>query len=178
MIVTTNFDFNVVSLTDSVILICNSSGGPNNTYQWMKDGMILDGDVLMLNIISASIGGDYICNVSNSAGTDSGNATLYVAPYLASPLDEEVLTTNGSTVNITCPAEGFPSPDVLWEKVEMNATRRVVSTTSLLEMNPVVFGDEGVYRCVATTEIGGMMFSAINETTLIGTNINYMLYTS
>ena len=99
MEVTTSVDFNVAFVNDNVTLTCNSSGGPNNTYEWMKDGMVLDDEVditLTLNDVNASYGGNYTCTVSNAAGRDSGNVILYVAPYIVTLQEEQVLTTNGS----------------------------------------------------------------------------------
>ena len=165
--VASNVDLNIASLNDIVMLMCSSSGGPNNTYEWVKDGTVLDGetsDTLILIIANASFGGDYTCTVSNAAGNDSASTTLYVAPYIVTPLEEQTLTTSGSNVNITCNADGFPSPTVIW--VDMVIAE--VENTSLLEFSPVMFGDEGRYRCVATAEINGMSFNATDETVLVG----------
>ena len=167
VVVTSSVDLNVASLNDNVSLMCNNSGGPSNAYEWMKDGMIIDGEVdntLALNKVTASSGGSYTCTVSNAAGNDSASITLYVAPYIVTPLDEQSLTASGSNVNINCDAAGFPSPIVNW----VDMTNMEVSNTSLLEFSPVMFGDEGLYRCVATTEIDGMNFTATDETILVG----------
>ena len=173
MMVTSNVSFNIASLNEAVCLMCNGSGGPNNTYEWMKDGKILDGEVdnaLALNIINSSSGGVYTCIVRNAAGSGSDNMTLYVAPYIMNPLEEQVFRMNGSTLSILCDTDGFPSPDVIWARIHMNMTGTVASNRSLLEMNPVVFGNEGLYRCTASVEIGEMLHMASDETTLIGMN--------
>ena len=162
-----NNDLNVASLNDIVILMCISSGGPNNAYNWAKDEMILDGetsDTLTLIIINGSSGGNYTCTVSNAAGSDSASTTLYVAPYIVTPLEEQTLTTDGSNVSISCDADGFPSPTVSW----VDMTNAAVMNTSILEFSPVMFGDEGLYRCVATAEINGVTFTAMNNTIIVG----------
>ena len=174
MEVTTSVEFNVASVNDDVTLTCNSSGGPNNIYEWMKDGTVLDDEAeitLTLNDVNASSGGNYTCTVSNAAGRDSGNVTLYVAPYIVTPLEEQVLATNGSSVNVTCEADGFPYPNVIWDQTDLNMIRIVQSITSVLEVDPVIFGNEGVYRCVATFEIGEMIFNTTDETMLVGKSI-------
>ena len=149
----------------SVSFNCSALGGSNNTYVWIKNEMIVGNeDTLDVTNIDASSGGTYTCLVSNAAGNDSASTTLYVAPYIVTPLEEQTLTTNGSSVNISCDADGFPSPTVNWVDM-MNFE---VSNKSLLHLNPVMFGDEGLYRCVATADIDGMTFTAINETTLVG----------
>ena len=150
----------------NIALNCSAQGGPNNSYRWEKDGMSI-GDsesTLLVNDIDASSGGNYTCLVSNAAGNDSASITLYVAPYIVTPLEEQTLTTNGSNVNISCDAAGFPSPSVNW----VDMTNMTVSNTSLLQFIPVMFGDEGVYRCVASAEINSMNFTATDETTLVG----------
>ena len=173
MVVTSNVSFNIASLNQAVCLMCNGSGGPNNTYEWMKDGNVLDGEVdntLALNIINGSSGGNYTCILRNAAGNDSDSTILYVAPYIINPLEEKVFTMNGSTLSIICEADGFPSPEVMWARIHENMTGTVVSTTSLLDMNPVVFGNEGLYRCIVSFEIGEMLHMAFDDTTLIGMN--------
>ena len=115
--------------------------------------------------IDASSGGSYTCLVSNAAGNDSVSTTLYVAPYIVTPLEEEILTTNGSSVNISCDAAGFPSPNVNW----IYLTNMQPLDSSVLRFGPVMFGDEGVYRCEATAVVNGMVLTAsTNETTLVG----------
>ena len=177
MVAASNVDLNVASLNDTVMLMCISSGGPNNTYEWIKDGTILDGetsDILTLVIVNASSGGNYTCTVSNAAGSGSASITLYVAPYIVAPLEEQTLTTNGSNVNISCDADGFPSPIVSW----VDMTNAEVVNTSLLKFSPVVFGDEGLYHCVATIEISGMNFTATNDTIIVGKHSNCTIWKS
>ena len=164
-----NVDLNVASLNDTAMLMCTSSGGPNNTYEWIKDGTILDGetsDTLILINANALSGGNYTCTVSNAAGSGSASTTLYVAPYIVTPLEEQTLTTNGSNVNISCDADGFLSPTVNW--VDMTNAEVVNIILSLLELSPVMFGNEGLYRCVATAEINGLGFNATDDTILVG----------
>ena len=136
-----------------------------NTYLWMMNGVTVGNDsTLVVMDIDATSGGSYTCTVSNAAGNESASTTLYVAPYIVTPLEEQTLTANGVNVNITCDADGFPSPTVNW--VDMTNTE--VSNTFLLEFSPVMFGDEGLYRCVAGTRINGMNLTATNETILVG----------
>ena len=139
-------------------------GGPNNTFRWEKDRTVIGNDsVLNLVSIDASYGGDYSCIVSNAAGTDSASTTLYVPPYIVTPLEKQILVTiDGSSVNISCDTAGFPTPIVNW----MNMLNMNVSNTSQLLFNPVAFGDEGLYRCIASAEINGTIHVAIDETTL------------
>ena len=145
--------------------ICTAFGGPDNFFLWRMNGNIIGNDsVLEVMDIDASSGGVYTCTVSNAAGSDSASTTLYVAPYIVTPLEEQALTTNGSNVNISCDADGFPSPTVSW----VDMTNAEVMNTSVLEFSPVMFRDEGLYRCMAITEINGMRFTTTDDTILIG----------
>ena len=153
------------SLGDTVTLVCTAFGGPDNVFLWeMDENIIGNGSLLDLFAIDASYGGKYTCTVSNAAGTDSASTTLYVAPYIVTPLDKQTLTTNGSIVNISCDATGFPTPTVNW----VNRLAKAVSSSSQLVFNSVIFGDEGLYHCVATTEINKSNYTATDNTTLIG----------
>ena len=152
----------------NITFACAASGGPDNFFQWQMNGNIIGNDnMLEVMDIDASSGGIYTCTVSNAAGSDSASTTLYVAPYIVTPLEEQILTTDGSNVNISCDADGFPSPNVSW----VDMTNVEVINMSLLEFSPVMFGDEGLYRCVATAEINGMGFNATDDTILVGKHI-------
>lgn len=163
----------VVNFNDNVTLACTAMGGPNNTFQWEKNGTIIGNDsILDLVAIDASYGGNYTCVVSNVAGADSASTTLYVAPYIITPLEKQILgTVDGSSVNINCPAAGFPTPTVNW----VDVLNTEVSSTPQLWFNPVAFGDEGLYQCIASADINGTNFAAIDETTLIRKIINFLL---
>ena len=155
----------ISTIGSSVSLFCSALGGPNNTFVWMKNEMIIgNGTTLVVTDIDAFSGGNYTCLVSNAAGNDSASTTLYVAPYIVTPLEEQTLTANGSNVDIICDTAGFPSPTVNW--VDMRNVE--VSDISLLQFSPGVFGDEGLYRCIATAEINEMIFTASTNTTVVG----------
>ena len=139
-------------------------GGPNNTFQWEKNGTNIGNDsILELMTIDATFGGDYFCIVSNAAGSDSASTTLYVEPYIIIPIEKNTLVTvGGPGVNINCLADGFPTPSVKW----VDIVNVEVSSTSQLQLNPVSFGDEGLYRCIASVDINGTNFAAVDETIL------------
>lgn len=140
-------------------------GGPENSYIWMmNEDTIGNESILVLGDIDASLGGTYTCLVSNAAGSDSASTTLFVAPYIVTPLDEQILTASGSNVTISCDIAGFPSPTLSW----VDKTHVKLSDISPLEFKPVMFEDEGLYRCVASGRINNMDFTAMDETTLVG----------
>ena len=142
---------------ENVNLTCLSMGGPGNTFQWEKDGeVVTDNSVLNVMDIDASSGGNYTCTVSNLAGNDSATTTLYVAPYFVTH-PENVKTSNSSEVNISCLAESFPDPEYMWMRDGNPALVRegvvIADMPNSLGFTPVLFGDEGVYTCVASITI-------------------------
>ena len=137
----------------SVTLSCSAQGGPDNEYQWQHNGVYLmdqTNTILTINNIGVMNGGNYTCVVSNAAGNDSATATLYVAPIIITqPAD--ILTRSGTVEVFTCEAESFPAPEYQWEKYnETMAAFIIAGSDSVLELSPVVYGDEGRYRCVAS----------------------------
>ena len=136
-----------------VTFTCSAQGGPDNTYQWQKNGEDLMNEtdaILIISNIAAMNGGNYTCVVRNAAGNDSATAVLHVEPIIvAQPTD--ILTRNGTVVNFTCAAESFPAPEYTWEEYnEESGSFDRVSSGPVLEFTPAVFGDEGSYRCVAS----------------------------
>ena len=59
-------------------LNCTSEGGHQLEYIWIFLDITIDNDA-MLNISSATVsnGGNYICNVTNDAGSDINTTTVY-----------------------------------------------------------------------------------------------------
>ena len=124
---------------------------------------------LTVTDISATDGGNYSCIAENEAGAVEANARLLVRLYTNESLVLPILTTtNGTVERLICPIEGFPV-SYRWERgMEQSGSSSAsgsgssssggnelvftpVSIGRVLEFNPVVFGDEGVYRCVATS---------------------------
>ena len=160
----------VFNQRNDIAFICDALGGPNNTFQWEVNGNIIGNDrILEVMDINASSGGIYTCIVSNAAGSDSASTTLYVAPYIVTPLDEQTLTVNGSSVNLTCEADGFPLPTISWDR---NTTDITVSGDSELILSTVTFGQEGVYRCLVNVTINGVDYEDSDLTTVIGEDNN------
>ena len=171
LIVSVEFSVDVSNIISSrgsnATFNCSTMGSDEfeSSYVWMLNETVIGvGPTLVLMDIDASSGGNYTCVVNNTAGTHSASATLYVIPYIVTPLDEQIPVVNGSNLNISCTATGFPSPSVIW----VNVTNMEVVDTQLLDFSPVLFGDEGLYRCVATSEINGTNFTVSDETTLVG----------
>ena len=146
---------NILNNQDNVTFTCSARGGPDNVFQWLKNGADLTGEnqtTLQLTDIDATDGGVYTCVVSNAAGNDSTNTTLYIRPYFTTQL-MSISTEDGQNEMLTCEAEGFPEPTIQWFRSNgldfgMNVTGMSINT---LMFTPVQLGDEGDYYCTATS---------------------------
>ena len=70
----------VVEYGDALIFNCTTSGGPDNTFSWFKDDILLQestDSILTITGINAADGGLYECVVNNTAGNSSANITIY-----------------------------------------------------------------------------------------------------
>ena len=144
-----------VDLGDTVTLICATSGGPDNMFQWQRKEKNIPGgqqSTLELNSVSATDGGVYTCVVSNAAGNDSISTTLYIRPYFTTqPMS--ISTEAGQNETLTCEAEGFPEPTIQWFRADRADYGMNVAgmNASDLMFTPVQFRDEGGYYCTATS---------------------------
>lgn len=142
-----------MSVGDDVTLTCSAQGGPDNTFEWQHEGIPINVTTASLTIpnISVSEGGDYMCTVSNTAGSGRFTATVFIQPIIAAI--DDIFTTNGSSIEFVCEVNGIPTPNVTWERVTVDGTL-TVSLTNVYNITPVEFGDEGDYQCVATSHAG------------------------
>ena len=68
------------SYGNNVELNCTSEGGPRLEYSWMFSNNIniIDNDnILNINSATVSNGGNYTCNVTNIAGSDTSTVIVY-----------------------------------------------------------------------------------------------------
>ena len=162
---------NILSRGDNVTLTCSARGGPDNVFQWQKNGIDLPGEnhtTLQLTDIDATDGGEYTCVVSNAAGSDSTNVTLYIRPYIVVNPQPLLLTLLGNRVTFTCEALSFPSPSYQWER---EGAPGVVSTEQNYMIGFASFNSGGVYRCVAFFTLNTANYTATSEDgLLVGTS--------
>ena len=71
------FENVLTSFNSTVNITCSAQGGPNNMFEWSKQGVIVsNNDVLELTMITGSDGGLYVCNVTNDAGSDTASTSV------------------------------------------------------------------------------------------------------
>ena len=150
----------MANYTDDVNLTCSARGGPNNVYQWLRNGMnttIGSQPTLSLYLVDASEGGEYTCVVSNAAGISNASLTLYILPYIVTHPPRQVLATVPESVSFTCEASGFPAPSYRWDKIGDPGFKRF---TQNLTFNPVNFSNAGFYQCVASIMVDMINYTA------------------
>ena len=140
---------------DDVTFTCSSLGGPNNTLQWLKDGLELNvstnENLTLVNITVIEDGGVYTCVVSNAAGSDNASVSLNIRPvFIIHPMNRSIV--NGTDISFSCSAMSFPEPVYTWfhEGDDLPQSEMVVNS-SILVFEPAVFGDQGIYYCNATS---------------------------
>ena len=150
---------------DEVNLTCTCQGGPNNMFSWLLNGSTITSgassyiisstdfsSILTISQITApDHGGLYQCIAQNIAGNGSVTTYVFVSPrFIIQPL--QTLSVNGMNNNLTCEAESFPVPQHMWRKHEQNGRILDVGPDDyFLPFNPIVFGDAGIYQCIATS---------------------------
>ncbi|XP_072282465.1 hemicentin-1-like isoform X2 [Pyxicephalus adspersus] len=123
----TQFPQIVSENTPTVNLSCSASSGPIETVTWMKNGqaidhtyILLDGNfTLQLIQPKREFIGNYSCNLSNAAYSNTGYHHLHVND----PIENVTITQfpqtvseNTSAVNLSCSASSGPIETVTWMK--------------------------------------------------------------
>lgn len=150
----------------------------SDTYEVPPFNLVIT-SLTIINI-QATYGGIYTCISVNEAGNDTSSVVVYIQPYFIFQT-EDILTRNGSINNLTCMAEAFPPPVLQWEMLidddssgGLSGSGDLLSSEEVwtvkaygeaLEFFPVMFGDEGLYRCIATSNTGKMTLSSSNTVT-------------
>lgn len=139
---------------DTMYLNCSANIGSINSIQWLKNGINLVNETsvnLQITTLAASDGGEYTCVANITDRIANNSVTIYIQPeFTMQPSDVRV--SNGSTATMTCEASAYPSPAYVWEKADRQPIRSgVMTNSSTLVLDYVLFGDEGYYYCNATS---------------------------
>ncbi|SMN00271.1 HK97 major tail subunit [uncultured Candidatus Thioglobus sp.] len=138
-------------VNETAMFVCNSKGGPNNTYQWQANGTDLDGEIsqnLTRFNVTSRTGGLYTCVVSNEGGNHSASTFMFVYPYIVIEPPGSVTVSIESSVLLVCYAESFPSPTYLWFRADDGSIREGILTNgSSLSISRIQDRDQGGYYC-------------------------------
>ena len=117
--------------------------------------------VHVLTNISISDGGNYICFLDSLQRFDANDTiTLEIYPYFTdNTVVLQVQQTNGSTFNVTCEADGFPSPNMTLLDINSDTLAITSSNTLTYEFVNFQFGQEGQYQCIATSSIQSIQYN-------------------
>lgn len=153
-------DKSVYMEQDNASFICLFNGGPENSFQWLKNDVPItpvktdttNTNILNLfNVTALSDGAVYTCVVNNSAGVDNASVSLNIAPILVQ-VPTNIYTENGTHVSFMCLATAYPEPTYLWIRAGGALPASAVGeNSSTLTISPVHFEDEGSYQCTATS---------------------------
>lgn len=122
---------------------------------------------LTLTNLSSVHGGLHTCVAENIDGIANGSSLLFVQPVI----NPTFYTTINESLTILCDVQSNPEPMFRWEKeitgspgsyetlnilIDISGNDRNINITSQsLNLSPVIFGDEGLYRCAVTTDVFG-----------------------
>jgi hypothetical protein len=143
------------------------AAGNGLSYQWQKDGKVIDGaqgsNLVIPNVTSANLG-SYSAIVKNSCNllSTSTSAVLNAREPVAittQPKDTSVQTN--LTATFTVAATGT-NVKYQWMK---NGTNRPADTLSTLTISNIKLSDSGIYKCVAKN-ICGSVESAVAKLTV------------
>ncbi|KAG7210747.1 hypothetical protein KM043_012244 [Ampulex compressa] len=156
---------------------CEAFGIPDVTYNWFRNGELLDEENLspeekdryslhdnVLNIKNLDPENDqamYQCRAKNQLKTKYSSAQLRILSSKPSfkkrPMESETYAAERGNVTIVCNPEAAPRPKFVWKKdgnvIGSGGRRRILETGNLI-ISPVSRDDEGTYVCTATNQYG------------------------
>ncbi|NXE93182.1 HMCN1 protein, partial [Menura novaehollandiae] len=163
-----------VIVNNPVVLPCEATGTPEPVITWQKEGiniittgnsyMVLPSGSLQIARAAVEDAGTYMCVAQNPAGTALGKIKLkvQVPPVIKSHQKEYVVPVDQS-VTLQCEAEGYPGPEISWQKDGQQITesmRRRILSTGALQIVFVQPGDSGRYTCTAANPAGSSASSS------------------
>ncbi|XP_059001185.1 hemicentin-1 isoform X2 [Mustela lutreola] len=165
----------VETISNPVTLTCDATGIPPPMIAWLKNHKpIENSNSLEVHILSGgsklqiarsqhSDSGNYTCIASNMEGKAQKNyiLSIQVPPSIAgAEIPSEVSVLQGENVELTCNANGIPTPLIQWLKdgkpLNKSETERIRVTAdgSTLNIYGALPSNVGKYTCVATNPAG------------------------
>jgi hypothetical protein len=169
----------VVKEGEPISIGCDATGDPTPVITWKKPNgekmmKMNDQNKIMISEASQKDAGNYECIANNSLGV-STTAVIRVQVLFAPKIHmshSRIHAREGVTVNISCVAEGEPSPTVTWKKDDGQVIHtnehyhlRVSGHSHILIIRHVKEQDFGRYECSASNSLS----SATGSTHVIGT---------
>ncbi|XP_042642365.1 hemicentin-2 [Tyto alba] len=153
-----------------LILECPKAAVPPPRIEWHWEGsplredarrqVLAQGRFLRIRAVGAADGGEYGCRATTAPGDTSLRARVevHVAPEIQPGPEEARALLNGSVV-LPCQAEGWPVPQVTWQKdnqlLPLHGSNRLqLLPGGSLQIDPVQVQDSGYYLCMASSPAG------------------------
>ncbi|CAI2356642.1 unnamed protein product [Caenorhabditis sp. 36 PRJEB53466] len=143
-----------------------------------------DGTELKMKSVKFEDSGRYQCQATNGFGHktmefivhvhdqhDRGNSVkdyLVLSNSTASPswlidMNSEwrspIKINTGGKLELRCPAQGNPLPEIRWYQNEMEISEKTHKHVSSIVIEPVDSSQSGVYRCVVENSLGSLSFA-------------------
>ncbi|MDA3897860.1 MAG: immunoglobulin domain-containing protein, partial [Desulfobacteraceae bacterium] len=122
---------------------------PLLSFQWLKDGVTIDGatsETFTIDAVSKKDAGAYTCNVFNDAGSVVSNgAELFVnkmAAILKQPISQSIVYEKPVTFSLT--TAGKPPLSYQWKKDHINIPGAISNSYTIKSVQKK---DEGIYTC-------------------------------
>ncbi|XP_071176932.1 peroxidasin-like isoform X1 [Mytilus edulis] len=163
-----------VTFGNTAYFVCRAEGTPRPEITWLHNEYQLDfsdprinqleDGTLMIYNTKESDRGDYQCMARNPSGEVKAKkvqlrySEAEVSPrFVATPQD--VTTSVGNSVQLTCQATGHPEPQIQWTKNgnQLSPSNRIsVMSNGDLHVNNVHTEDQGLYRCTGVNSAGSI----------------------
>ena len=142
----------------SVTFSVSASGTPPLSFQWLKDGTMIDGqtsETFTIHSVSENDEGVFSCRITNDAGSvESDAAQLYVtAPpeVTRHPMSQTI--NPGKSVTFSVSASGDPPLSFQWLK---DGKQIKEQTAEILTIDSVSEKNKGVFSCRITNAAGSV----------------------
>ncbi|XP_063792751.1 hemicentin-2 [Pseudophryne corroboree] len=159
----------VLGLGGTLTLACETDAVPEPTVTWYKNGQPFtasssvsfrkSGQRLEIRDVQASDKGLYTCKMSNVAGEAELNYTVIIRlpASILHPQNETVQLTIGSSIFLSCEAQGYPPPKITWlkdgEPLEHSGERGLIIRGSRLQINRAQQSHGGMYSCIVQNHL-------------------------
>ncbi|KAK2870062.1 hypothetical protein Q8A67_024454 [Cirrhinus molitorella] len=158
----------MVNKGQRLVLECVASGIPTPHVMWAKDGLDLRNhnntrfllSNLLIDAVSESDSGTYVCHADNGIGSASSARVLYDVQVFEPPQVRVELQQQdvawGDTVRFSCQVRGKPAPTVVWlhNAQPLSPSPRHRMSSQMLRVLNVGPQDDGMYQCMAENGVG------------------------
>ena len=160
----------ICDITVSLLSICTTDID-NLTNLTVVD----TGSVLTLSNVNSSFGGTYYCAATNEMSTIAFNtANLFITPKITVHPMSSNYTVGTSASSLTCRAESFPAPEYYWENLKSSDYVKITNSDGLSSYTVgtiISYNTNGYYRCIAYTNVSGIVNETASDPAIISGNI-------